>query len=323
MIQKNQNLKISVIVPVYNKELYLERCLDSVINQTYKNLEIICVNDGSSDNSGKILDEYAKKDDRIKVIHKENGGVSSARNKGLVVATGVFVGFIDSDDYIEPEMFEVLISGIKNDETDISICGYFDEYSNEIRPVKNILPISNEPMKMEDFHKFIYIRDKYRGVASYLWNRILRKSVIDSNNIKFDESIIAIGEDFMFLAHYYLKADKVVYNDASLYHYVQLENSKSNNIAENFVKLDWIKSYQCLVDLYEENNVDSITLDYVKRMLVYRAAWFLEKAYEYKYLSDIEEIKKYINKYLDIYIKTNQDYPERIEWVENLLKREV
>ena len=100
--------KISVIVPVYNVEKFIKRCLDSIINQTMRDLEIILVNDGSTDNSGKICDEYAQLDNRITVIHKENGGLSSARNTGLDVATGEWIAFVDSDDYIEKNMYEVL-----------------------------------------------------------------------------------------------------------------------------------------------------------------------------------------------------------------------
>ena len=104
--------KISVIVPVYNVEQYLPQCLDSIINQTYKNLEIICVDDGSPDNSGKILDEYAKKDKRIKVIHQENQGVSVARNTGLDNATGKYIGFVDPDDWIEADYYETLTANL-------------------------------------------------------------------------------------------------------------------------------------------------------------------------------------------------------------------
>ena len=104
--------KISVIVPVYNVEQYLERCVDSIINQTYTNLEIILVNDGSTDNSGKLCDELAKKDERIRVIHKENGGLSDARNRGIDEAESDLVGFIDSDDYIDSDMYEVLLKNL-------------------------------------------------------------------------------------------------------------------------------------------------------------------------------------------------------------------
>ena len=112
--------KISVIVPVYKVEEYLCRCVDSIINQTYKNLEIILVDDGSPDSCGRICDEYAEKDSRIKVIHKENGGLSSARNAGLDIATGDYIGFVDSDDFIDAEMYSMLYEMIKNADVEIS-----------------------------------------------------------------------------------------------------------------------------------------------------------------------------------------------------------
>ena len=120
--------KISVIVPVYNVEQYLERCVDSIINQTYKNLEILLVNDGSTDNSGQLCDELAKKDDRIRVIHKENGGLSDARNVGIDEAEAELIGFIDSDDYIDEDMYETLYRQLRESNADLSMCGHYDVF---------------------------------------------------------------------------------------------------------------------------------------------------------------------------------------------------
>ena len=113
---------ITVIVPVYNVKDYLQQCVESICGQTYQNLEILLVDDGSTDGSGKICDELAKKDTRIKVIHKPNGGLSDARNAGLDVATGDYIGYVDSDDYIEPDMFEILLTNIEEHQADISCC---------------------------------------------------------------------------------------------------------------------------------------------------------------------------------------------------------
>lgn len=124
----NTNSLISVIVPIYNAEQYLEKCIDSIINQTYTNFEIILVNDGSTDNSGSICDEYAKKDSRIRVIHKENGGLSSARNVGLDNANGEYVSFVDSDDWIEQDMLETLYNSCEENNAEISCGGRYDVY---------------------------------------------------------------------------------------------------------------------------------------------------------------------------------------------------
>ena len=116
---------ISVIIPIYNVEQYLKECLESVINQTYRNLEIILVDDGSKDKSGKICDEYKNKDERIKVVHKENGGLSDARNAGMKIATGKYIQFIDSDDFIDKDMIETLYNLIIENEADISMCSNY------------------------------------------------------------------------------------------------------------------------------------------------------------------------------------------------------
>ena len=119
--------KISVVVPVYNVEEYLDQCVESLVGQTYKNLEVILVDDGSPDNCPAMCDEWAERDNRIKVIHKENGGVSSARNAALDIASGDYIGFVDSDDWIEPDMYEILIKNAKKYDADISRCaGLFD-----------------------------------------------------------------------------------------------------------------------------------------------------------------------------------------------------
>jgi len=117
--------KISVIIPVYNAAKYLPKCIDSVLNQTYKNLEIILVDDGSTDESGKISDKYSYKDNRVIVIHKENGGTSDARNKGIKAATGKYIGFIDSDDYIETDMYEILLKTLYAYDADIVECAFY------------------------------------------------------------------------------------------------------------------------------------------------------------------------------------------------------
>ena len=122
--------RISVIVPVYKVEPYLRKCLDSIVNQTYRNLEIILVDDGSPDNCGRICDEYAERDKRIRVIHQKNGGVSSARNEGLKIASGDWIGWVDSDDWIEPDMFEYLLENAKKSKADIAVCSRKEWYKD-------------------------------------------------------------------------------------------------------------------------------------------------------------------------------------------------
>ncbi len=128
---------ISIIIPVYNVERYLRECIDSIIAQTYKNLEIILVDDGSSDKSGEICDEYSKKDSRIKVIHKKNGGLSDARNVALDIAKGDYIGFIDSDDYIEKDMFQILYNLAEEYNAEISSISFYKMLENKVISVRN------------------------------------------------------------------------------------------------------------------------------------------------------------------------------------------
>ena len=123
---------ISIIVPVYKVEKYLRRCIDSILAQTYQNIEVLLVDDGSPDNSGAICDEYADKDSHVRVFHKPNGGVSSARNLGLMEAKGQYIGFVDADDYIDKTMYEVLLDNLLQEQADISICSYNQEDKNGV-----------------------------------------------------------------------------------------------------------------------------------------------------------------------------------------------
>ena len=168
---------ISIIVPVYNVEKYLNKCIDSIINQTYKNIEIILVDDGSTDNSGKICDEYLLRDSRIKVIHKNNGGLSSARNEGINISSGEYIGFVYSDDWVEPNMYEEMYKKILYSNADIVDCGYWKEYEN-----KSIKYISANEVKFcgENLLQKCYLSNLVQPeVCRKLYKRYI------FNNVKF------------------------------------------------------------------------------------------------------------------------------------------
>lgn len=188
--------KISVIVPVYNVEPYLRQCVDSIINQTYKNLEIILVDDGSPDNCGKICDEYATKDARIKVLHIENGGPAIARNAGLDIATGNYIGYIDSDDYIEPDMYETLYNAMIRTDAGLVVCNWFEGTENNwvkntVYPKKEILT-PNEAF--ESFYNHMYV-----------WNKLYRKDVV--KNLRFVETY---AQDVLYTFTNFTRIEKVV-----------------------------------------------------------------------------------------------------------------
>lgn len=203
---------ISIIVPVYNVEKYIKNCLDSIINQTYKDLEIILVDDGSTDNSGVICDEYASTDNRIKVIHKENGGQSSARNLGIKSANGEFIGFVDSDDTIELEMFELLYNAIQG--TDIAICGHNVVYDNCKKTNSN-----SEEKFLNEESLWEQIFGKLNNAV---WNKLFKREYLE--NIKFDLNF-AHGEDLLFNIMYLKKAKTGMLVDKPMYNYYKRGDS--------------------------------------------------------------------------------------------------
>lgn len=219
------NDKISIIVPVYNVEEYLVECLDSLINQTYKNIEIILVNDGSKDNSPKICDDYARKDNRIKVIHKENGGVSSARNTGIKNASGKYICFVDSDDIVLKCYVSRMYEQIKKYKVKYVIFGHSKNYSiiEENSKIKyNIHLINKESKKFSN----LIIREKINSPYCKLFDL----QHIKSNKLFFDERV-CIGEDFLFNMEYLKEIDQVCFSDEPIYWY---RKGMTNSLSEKF-----------------------------------------------------------------------------------------
>lgn len=207
---------ISVIVPVYNVEKYLHQCIDSIINQTYKNLEIILVDDGSTDNSGKICDEYKSKDNRITVIHKKNGGLSDARNAGLKVAKGEFIAFADSDDWLDQNIYNELITSLINNDADISACNIAFAYDNKTE-------ISSISLSKSIFNSEEAINQLIcgTGFCAVAWNKLYKKTCI--NNMTFE--VGKTHEDEFFTYKVLSNAEKLVFINKPLYFYRQRTTS--------------------------------------------------------------------------------------------------
>lgn len=231
---------VSIIVPVYNAEKHLNKCLDSIANQTYKHLEVIMVNDGSSDGSAKICDEFSEKDNRFIVIHQENEGVSSARNKGLEIAKGDYIGFVDSDDWIDTNMFDRLYGLINKHNADIAICGYAKR--SEAGDILH-KTTGEETVIMSEFQTLNKITEP-NGFGGYLCNKLFSKSVI---NGKFDESI-HFCEDLLFCVQALLKSNKVVYDPSPLYHYIEGGISESQY---SIKKVTALNAYEKIISLLE------------------------------------------------------------------------
>lgn len=202
--------KVSIIVPVYNVEKYIEKCLKSLISQSYKNIEIILIDDGSKDNSGKICDTYKRKDSRIKVIHKENAGVSEARNLGIQKATGRYLCFVDADDFVMNDYIEYMHQLIVKESSDIAVCTKMFSNFNEEQS-------SDEMIEVLDGENAIIRILNYRMPIG-VYSRIFKKDLIKDNGIKFLKDIY-MGEGFNFNVACFQKAKKVIISNYKVYYY--------------------------------------------------------------------------------------------------------
>ena len=260
---------ISIVIPVYNMEKYLKRCLNSIEKQTYKNIEIILVNDGSRDSSLQICKEYQKIDARIKIIDKTNEGVSVARNVGIEAATGKFIAFVDPDDWIEPNMYESMHKTIENYKCNIAFCNYSkdNKYSSSPRLLKvkkNVLG------KLDIINELICnmigigdILPKYYNIMGCIWRCLYSKEFINKFNLRFKPGI-TIMEDLIFNIEALIYCEKVCIDRGVLYHYMQNKSSSLHGYIEN-MWTDQIAVHEVLenvlcdagLDEYMRNRLDS------------------------------------------------------------------
>ena len=210
---------VSIIVPVYNVEKYIDSCVISIITQTYKNLQVILVDDGTPDNSGKICDEYAKKDNRITVIHKENGGLSSARNAGLDIAKGDYIMFVDGDDYIADNAVEILVSA--NEKYDADFVQFELIHTKCEDYIKNSVNENYNVQIITDLDKMYWKMYETVGSGESACTKLYKKHLFDG--LKFKEGII--HEDVYFTLFMLQRAKKAAYIDIGLYYYIVRENS--------------------------------------------------------------------------------------------------
>ena len=216
---------VSVIVPIYNVAGYLEQCLDSLVNQSHRNIEIICIDDGSTDKSGEIIDAYAAKDKRVKAIHQPNAGVSAARNKGLETARGEYISFVDGDDWIDTNAYQTILAEIGANRPDMVLFRNAEVFNGYVT-----MPKSN-PAKKRVGKKFDFklMLDKYAGVV---WDKLFRRDFINRHNIRF-MSDVSIGEDGLFnVACYAATPSPFVYQvDGCFYFYRQFRKGSTMDTA--------------------------------------------------------------------------------------------
>lgn len=240
---------ISIVIPIYNVEPYLRRCLDSVLAQTYWDLEIILVDDGSPDGCGAICDEYAAKDGRVKVIHQQNKGLSGARNAGLSMATGEYIAFLDSDDYVDPTMYEKLLKVLEENRADIAECGY--------RWVKPDVTYDRENTgkvdvytNLEALEKLYFGDQMFGGLSIVVWNKLYRAELL--NGLQFAQGLINEDVDFTPRAMY--KAGKIVKLNENLHNFFFSPNSISRS-GFSLKRLDAIEVRRRVMEFFKEKGL--------------------------------------------------------------------
>lgn len=259
-----QTPKVSIIVPVYNVAPYLHQCMDSVVNQTYRNIEIICIDDGSTDKSGEILDEYAKADNRINVLHMNNSGVASARNTGLSLASGEYLLFIDGDDWIDTATCQKAVSSISAESADVVMWPYIREFSERSVP-KTIF----QGQKLFDATECRRLQRRMAGLSdeelahpenadalSTVWGKLYRREIVEKNHLRFEDlSRIGTYEDGLFNLHYFAHVKSAVYIPDYLNHY--RKNSGMTSKYRSQLASQWKTLFSDMRVYIEENGNDS------------------------------------------------------------------
>ena len=296
---------VSVIVPIYNVEQYLERCIKSIQNQTYRNLEILLVDDGSPDRCGEICDRYAAEDERIKVIHKENGGLSDARNYGIAEAKGEYLLLVNSDDWIHTQMVELLISLIKKNSARISICGYQyayegKEYQDELIDIKKCVENSFTILEDETQKKYFEDPDK-RIYYTVAWNKLYHRSVFEG--IEYPKGKVHEDEYTTFkLLH---KAEIIQMSEQILYYYFVRKNSIMGEFKES--RFDAIGAYLEKLDCYVAWNKPELAgkmFIHTIRMLAQYQKWMMEA--DVDFYDKIQMCRK-------ILVEKNKKYKHKIK----------
>lgn len=286
---------VTIIIPIFNAQTTLEVCLDSILSQTYKNLEVITINDGSTDLSSCICDKYASRDDRIIVIHKKNEGVSAARNDGIEVATGEFITFVDADDFIDKDMINVMVNEAIQNNDDIVMCGY-NIIKNQQRSSRHIKEYQclNSIQGLEELVN-------NRVFEGYLWNKLYRKESV--KEIRLDPRI-DICEDFYYNVTCFCHVSKIACIPDVLYNYVINDNGatrKIDNLFDETGMLKYVTTFQ-KVQEYMNNNKVSISMGkritdvIIETMLL---AYETNKAYVPSLVKQLRASKKELLKSLD------------------------
>ncbi len=300
MSQVNIMPQISIIVPIYNGAKYINKCLEMIINQTFKDFELIIVDDGSTDNSFEMCNEYAKKDKRIKIIRKKNGGTWAARNKGVDVSLGKYIIFFDCDDWYEDNLLQEMFESIDKNNVDLVISGQTNVFVNKNGETRKRIKVLPEKQfyvnKNEILNNFIRLREE--EIGDILWNKIYKSEVIKKNNLKFQN--YKRGEDTIFNANYYENIDKCMVISKSFYNY-RIENSNPVwlKYSENYLKVVLEENTMIVNKLKQWGKYNKAAIEYQSTHFTYRILeYFFWVAYSgngFNFKDKCEKVLKMLN----------------------------
>lgn len=297
------NELISVMIPVYNAQKHIGKCIESLLNQTYTNIQIVIVNDGSKDDSQIICEEYAKKDKRIKLVNQPNGGEGAARNTGLKEADGKYLCFVDADDYVKEDFIENFYNLHKKYNSELSICGFTELKGEEIiNETSGNVEQLNQAQAMEKLLK----EDSFKG---YVWNKMFKMDIIREHKLQFDVTL-AVWTDVLFVFNYMEHIDRVAFDPTPKYYYIYVENSASheqNHVLGVSKSYSAIRAKEQMIDKIPEGYIGvdrQIRIRFVQSALaVLRNIGYLGEGKGTKfYTGSLETIKKYqkdVYKYLN------------------------
>ena len=281
---KDKDILFTIITPIYNGETYLNQMIESVIKQDYKNYELLLINDGSTDNSLKICEEYKKRDKRITVINKSNSGVSDTRNLGIKKAKGKYICFLDSDDYIESDYLSKFNKMINGNINNLYCCG-INKVSDDIREAKQDI---FEPIFLKEKHNIVF--SKYGG---YIWNKVFIKELLVKNNIYFKKDIY-MCEDTVFTIEYLNYIDEIVLNSEKLYNY-RILNASASKKMDNKKWFSIFKALECLINQKVEDK------DYNSNCIFFKYYYGAYGLYRLKFIDDDTFKNKWERKIKDYY----------------------
>ena len=316
--------KISIVVPVYNTEKYLEQCIKSLINQTFNDIEIILVDDGSPDNCPAICDRYAEEDERIKVIHKQNAGVSEARNSGIEASQGDFLMFVDSDDWMEPDGCEILYNEYLRTGADTVIGDVFTAADNKQKKRIHVFKesyISNDKFFFREYQRAClgygynprpYLSQKYNvtGIGSP-WNKLYSRSIIKENQLGFDPYVKGIYDDNLFVLHYLCHVKKIAYIAKPVYDYRSIQESITKSYKADTLDIS-ARIFQRIRDFIRTQEDPDF---FVKASYIYVIRRLSQELGVYYFSENNQKTLKEIKKELSAVLQT-PDYKEAIQNVE-------